>query len=38
MEQDQIIIYQAQNGETKIDVKIEGETLWLSQKLMSQFI
>ena len=36
MEQDQIIIYQATNGETKIDVKVEGETLWLSQKLMSQ--
>lgn len=36
MEQDQIIIYQTSEGEAKIDVKIEGETLWLSQKLMSQ--
>lgn len=36
MEQDQIIIYQTPNGETKIDVKVEGDTLWLSQKLMSQ--
>ena len=36
MKQDQIIIYQAPNRETKIEVKIDGETLWLSQKLMSQ--
>ncbi|MBG6235009.1 hypothetical protein IWX76_001577 [Pedobacter sp. CAN_A7] len=36
MEQDQIIIYQTSNGETRIDVKLEGETLWWSLKLMSQ--
>lgn len=35
MEQNQIIIYQTPNGETTIDVKIEGETIWLSQKLMA---
>lgn len=36
MGQDQIIIYQTSTGETRIDVKLEGETLWLNQKLMSQ--
>lgn len=36
MEQDQIIIYQTPNGDTKVDVKIQGETLWLSQKSMSE--
>lgn len=30
MEQSQIIIYQAPNGETTIDVKIENETIWLT--------
>ena len=40
MEQDHIIIYQTSNGETRIDVKLEGETIWWSLKflkLMSQF-
>ena len=36
MNQDQIIIYQTSSGENRVDVKLEGETLWLSQKLMSQ--
>ena len=27
-----IVIYQADDGMTKIDVKIEDETLWLSQQ------
>ncbi len=31
MEQNQIIIYQTPDGETTIDVKIEGETMWLNQ-------
>ncbi|MGY4384524.1 hypothetical protein ACVWYN_001550 [Pedobacter sp. UYP24] len=31
MEQNQIIIYQTPNGETAIDVKIEKETVWLTQ-------
>ncbi|MFP5079931.1 RhuM family protein [Pedobacter sp. JCM 36344] len=30
MEQSQIIIYQAPNGETTIDVKIENEIIWLT--------
>lgn len=35
MEQNQIIIYQTPNGKTEIDVNIENETIWLSQKLMA---
>ncbi len=31
----QIIIYSSENGETKIEVKLENETLWLSQKQMA---
>lgn len=30
-----IVIYQADDGMTKIDVKIEDETLWLSQQHMA---
>ncbi len=32
----QILIYQAENGETKIDVRLEDETVWLTQKLMAE--
>ena len=31
----QIIIYQTENGETKLEVRLENETVWLSQKLMA---
>ena len=31
-----IIIYQTQDGKTKIDVKIEDETVWLSQQQMAE--
>lgn len=31
----QIIIYQAENGKTKLDVRLENETVWLTQKLMA---
>ena len=27
----EIIIYQTEDGRTKIDVKLEGETVWLTQ-------
>ncbi len=27
----QIIIYKAENGQTKIDVRFENETVWLTQ-------
>jgi len=31
----QIIFYQTENGETKIDVRFQEETVWLSQQLMA---
>ncbi len=31
----EIIIYQIQNGNTKIEVKLENETVWLSQNQMA---
>ena len=31
----QIIIYQSKDGETRIDVKFPGETVWLSQQQMA---
>ena len=36
MQNDQIVIYETENGETVIDVKLENETIWLTQKLMSE--
>ena len=32
----QIIIYQTESGETKIDVRFQDETIWLTQKLMAE--
>ena len=32
----QIIIYQTETGETKLDVRLENETVWLTQKLMAE--
>ena len=32
----QIIIYQTENGETKLEVRLENETVWLTQKLMAE--
>jgi hypothetical protein len=32
----QIIIYNTEDGETKIEVKMENETVWLSQKQMAE--
>ncbi|MCP4350493.1 MAG: virulence RhuM family protein [Desulfobacterales bacterium] len=31
----QIIIYQTESGKTKIEVRLEDETVWLTQKLMA---
>ncbi|SMC55168.1 RhuM family protein [Pedobacter africanus] len=36
MQTEQIIIYQAGDGTTTIDVTLENETVWLTQKLMSE--
>lgn len=35
-QQSQIIIYQTEDGHTKIDVRLENETVWLSQKHMAE--
>jgi len=32
----QIIIYNTENGETKIEVRMKDETVWLSQKQMAE--
>lgn len=34
--QSQIIIYKTESGETKIDVRFENETVWLTQKHLSE--
>ena len=31
----QIVIYKAENGKTKIDVRFDGNNVWLNQRLMS---
>lgn len=36
MSNSQIIIYQTGNGQTKLDVRLENETVWLTQKLMAE--
>lgn len=36
MPNSEIIIYQTDDGETKIDVKMEDETVWLSQQQMAE--
>jgi hypothetical protein len=33
----QILINQAEDGNTKIDVRLEGETVWLSQKFYKAY-
>lgn len=30
------LFYQTEDGKTRIDVRVEGETVWLSQKLMAE--
>lgn len=32
----EIVIYQTENGQTKIDVRFEDETVWLSQQQMAE--
>jgi len=34
--QSQIIIYKTETGETKIDVRFDNETVWLTQKLLAE--
>ena len=37
MEEDKIIIYQTEDGQTQIDVRLENETVWLTQQQMAPF-
>ena len=34
--QSEMLLYQTEDGQTKIDVKMEGETVWLSQAQMAE--
>ena len=36
MEEDKIIIYQTEDGQTQIDVRLENETVWLTQAQMAE--
>ena len=36
MEEDKIIIYQTEDGQTQIDVHLENETVWLTQAQMAE--
>ena len=36
MDENKVIIYTASDGQTKIDVKLEDETLWLTQAQMCE--
>jgi len=36
LQKGEILIYQTEKGETKIDVSMEDSTIWLSQKQISQ--
>ncbi len=32
----EIIIYQTEDGKTQLDVRLENDTVWLTQKMMSE--
>ena len=32
----QIIIYKTQNGQVKIDVRFDGDTVWLTQSVLAE--
>ncbi len=36
MANSEILLYQTENGQTKIDVRVEDETVWLSQVQMAE--
>ena len=35
-EQNQILIYQTEDGQTKVDVRMENETVWITQSQMAE--
>ena len=36
MENNKIVIYQTEDGHTQIDVRLENETVWLTQAQMAE--
>ena len=36
MEENKIIIYQTEDGKTQIDVRLENDTVWLTQAQMAE--
>ena len=36
MDENKIVIYQTEDGQTQIDVRLENETVWLTQAQMSK--
>ena len=36
MKQDKVVIYQTEDGQTQIDVRLENETVWLTQAQMAE--
>ncbi len=34
--QSEILLYQTEDGRTRLDVRLEGETVWLTQRLMAE--
>ena len=36
MEEKKIVIYQTDDGQTQIDVRLENETVWLTQKQIAE--
>ncbi|MBN1829138.1 MAG: hydroxyacid dehydrogenase, partial [Deltaproteobacteria bacterium] len=32
----ELILYQTEDGKTKVEVRLQDETVWLSQKLMAE--
>ena len=36
MEENKIVIYQTEDGQTQIDVRLENETVWLTQSQMAE--
>lgn len=35
-EKDEIVVYQTQDGNTQLDVRLEGESVWITQEQMPQ--
>ena len=36
VEQNEIIIYQTEDGQTRLQVRLEGDTVWLNQDQMAE--